>query len=134
MSRNGWVSVGFICRSVSICLFLSLIFTSKEFISSFDHSAVNLIVGWQVLIVSINCFRKSPCPQMKNISSIYLHHMHGCSSMSSKILSSWSAINIIAYSGANLVSIAVPLNCFKVFSSNWKMLFFKRISTSLRCI
>ena len=39
--------------------------------------------------------------------------MRGCSSMSSKILSSRSAINRIAYGGANLVPIAVPLNCFK---------------------
>ena len=35
--------------------------------------------------------------------------------MSSKILSSRSAINIIAYSGTNLVPIAVPLNCFNFF-------------------
>ena len=51
--------------------------------------------------------------------------MHGCSSMSSKILSSVSSINRIAYGGANLVQIAVPLNCFKVFLLIWKMLFFK---------
>ena len=35
-----------------------------------------------------------------------------------KIFYSRSAINIIAYDGANLVPNAVPLNCFKVFSLN----------------
>ena len=125
------MSVGFICRSVSSCLFLSLILISKKFISSFDHSAVNLIVVWQALSVWKNCFNESsPCSQMKNISSTYLHHMRGCSSMSSKILSSRSALNIIAYGGANLVTIVVPLNCFKFFSLNWKTLFFKTISAS----
>ena len=109
------MSVGFICRSVSSCLFLSLALTSKKFISSFDHSAVNLIVGWQTLSVSINCFKESfPYSQMKNISSIYLYHVYGSSSMSSKILSSRSVINIIAYGGANVVRITVPLNCFQV--------------------
>ena len=133
--NDSWLAVilsaGFICRSVSSCLFLSLTLTSKKFISSFDHSAVNLIVGWEALSVSINYFKESsPCSQMKNISSIYLHHLRGCSSVSFKILSTRSAINIIAYGGANLVPIAVPLNCFKVFSLNWKMLFFKTISAS----
>ena len=56
--------------------------------------------------------------------------MRGCSSLSSKILSSRSAINRIAYGGANLVPIAVPLTLFKVFSLNWKMLFLKTISGS----
>ena len=44
---------------------------------------------------------------MKNISSTYLHYIRACSSMSSKILSSRSVINIIAYSGANLVPIHI---------------------------
>ena len=65
---------------------------------------------------SINCFKESsPCSQIKNTSSIYLHCMRGCISMSHKILSPRSAINRIAYSGTNFVPIAVPLNCFKVF-------------------
>ena len=67
---------------------------------------------------------------MKNISSIYLYHMRGFSSIYFKMLSSRSAINIIAYGGANLVPIAVPLNCFKVFSLNRKILLFKTISAS----
>ena len=80
-STNWRVSVGLICRSVSSCLFFSLTLTSKKFISFFDHSAVNLIVGWKALVVSINCFKEfSPRSQMKNIPSIYLHHMCGCSS------------------------------------------------------
>ena len=66
---------------------------------------------------------------MKSIS-INLHHMHGCSSMSSKILFSRSAINIIAYSGTNLVLNAVTLNFFNVFSLNRKMLFSETISAS----
>ena len=128
-SRNWWVSVGVICRSVSSCLFLSLTLTSQKCISSFDHSAINLIVRWEPLSVSINCFKESsPCTQMKNISSIYLHQMRCCSSISCNILSSRSTINRMAYGEANLVHIAVPLNCFKVFSLNWKMLLFKAIS------
>ena len=125
------MSVGFICRSVSSCLFLSLTLTSKKFISSFDHFELNLIVGWQALSVSINYFKESYlCSQMKEISLIYLHHMRGCSSMPFKIISSRSVINMIAYGGANLLPIAVSLNCFKVFSLNWMMSFFKTISGS----
>ena len=56
--------------------------------------------------------------------------MRECSSMSSKILSSLSAINRITYGVTNLVPIAVTLNYFKVFSLNWKMLFFKAISAT----
>ena len=56
--------------------------------------------------------------------------MRECSSMSSKILSSLSAINRITCDVTNLVPIAVTLNYFKVFSLNWKMLFFKAISAT----
>ena len=43
------MSVSFIGRSVSSCLFLSITLTSKNCICSFDDSTVNLIVGWQAL-------------------------------------------------------------------------------------
>ena len=44
--------------------------------------------------------------------------MRGFSLVSFKTLSSKSAINIVAFGGANLVPIVAPLNCFKVFSLN----------------
>ena len=123
--------VGLTCRSAPSCLFLSLTLTSKMFISPLDHSAVNLIVGWKALSVSINYFKESsPCSQIKNISSICLHHMRGFSSISCKIISSRSPMNRMAYGGANVVPFAIPLYCFNVFSMNWKSLFFKTISAS----
>ena len=130
--KNWWVSFGFICRSVSICLFLSLTLATKNVVSSFDHSAVNVIVWWQALSVSINYFKESSsCSQMKNISLMYLQHMRDCSSISSKILSSRSTrMDIIPYGGTSLVPIAVPFNCFKVFSLTWKNLFSKTSSAS----
>ena len=125
------MSAGLICSSVPIWLFLRLILTSEKFISWFNHSAVNLIVEWESLSFSINCFEESsPCFQMENISSIYLHHIRGYRSMTSKILSSISAINTFAYGGANLVPIAVALNCIKVVSLKWKILLFKTSSES----
>ena len=117
--------------SVSSFLFLSLTLISKRLLSYLDHSAVNLIVGWKALSVSINYFKEStPCSQIKNMSSICLHHMRGFSSISCKIISSRSRMNRIAYGGANVVLIAIPLYCFNVFSMNWKLLFFKKISAS----
>ena len=50
---------------------------------------------------------------MKNAPSVYLQHLFGCSSMSSKILSSRSVINIIAYGGTKVVPVDVSYNCFK---------------------
>ena len=61
---------------------------------------------------------------------MYLHHIIGFSSKALRIFSSKSAINKIAYRGANFVPIAVPRTCLKVFSSNSKMLFFSTISGS----
>ena len=46
---------------------------------------------------------------MKNAPSVYLQHLFGCSSMSSKILSSRSVISITAYGGANVVPIDLSL-------------------------
>ena len=102
------MSVGLTCKSVWSWLFLRLTLTSKKFISSLDHSAVNLIVGWKAISVSVTFFQESSSSsQIKNIPSIYLHHMCGCSLMPSRILSSRSAINSIAYGEANLVPITV---------------------------
>ena len=42
-----------------------------------------------------------------------------------------SAINKLAYGGTNVVLIAVPHNCLKVFSLNSKMLFFNTISVGV---
>ena len=101
------------CKSVSCYLLLNLTLTSKKFISFFEYSTVNLVVGWKVLSVLINCFKA--CLQIKNVSSIYLHHMCGYISMFSKIFSSRVAIKRIAYGGPNLVPIAVPCKCLKLF-------------------
>ena len=82
--------------------------------------------------VLINCFKESsPRSQIKNISSIYLHHVHGCCLMSFKIPSLRSVMNIIVHGEANVLPIAVTLVCFKVFSLNWKMLLFKTIKFQL---
>ena len=48
---------------------------------------------------------------------MYLHQKRGCSSMSYKILFSRSTTNRIAYGGANLVPIDIPLNSFKMLKN-----------------
>ena len=58
-SRSWWVLVGLICKSVSSCLYLSLKLAPKKFISSFDYSAVNLIMRWKPLSVSLHCLKIS---------------------------------------------------------------------------
>ena len=45
---------------------------------------------------------------------MYLHRIIGFSSKAFRIFSSKSAINKIAYEGANFVPIAVPRTCLKV--------------------
>ena len=108
------MSASWFGMSVSSCLYHSLTLISKTFISSSHHFAVNLIVGWKALSVSIDYFKESSaCSHMKNAPSVYLQHLFGCSSMSSKILSSRSVISITAYGGANVVPIDLSLNCFK---------------------
>ena len=52
----------------------------------------------------------------KKMSSMYLHHIIGFSSKASRIFSSKSAINKIAYGEANFVPIAVP--CTKNNNNN----------------
>ena len=70
---------------------------SKKYISSFDHSAVSLILGWQALSVSMNCFKESsPFSQMKNTSSIYLHH-------------------IVSHDGENFTNCCTSLTVLKFF-------------------
>ena len=64
------------------------------------------------------------------VSSMYRHHVRGFLSQSLKIFSSKSLIYIIAYDGAILVPVAVPLNCLwkEVLCSN--ILFFKMHSAN----
>ena len=64
------------------------------------------------------------------MSSMYLYHRYGLSSISLKISSSNSAINNILYGGANFVPIAVPRFYFKVFSIKVKILFLRTTSAS----
>ena len=85
---------------------------------------MNFIVGCFSFKYSINSLSfSSPCSQRKKMSSMYLQHRYGLSSISLKISSSNSAINNIIYGGANFVPIAVPRFCFKVFSLKVKILF-----------
>ena len=99
--------------------------TSKRSTFSFDQSAINLIVGWNELILLINSFNNSsPCSQIKNISPIYLHQTLGFFLTSLKIFSSKGFIISIAYGRANFVPIVVPRICLSVLSENSKMLFF----------
>ena len=72
----------------------------------------------------------SPCSKRKKMSSIYLHHKYGSSSILLKISSSNAAINNILYGGANFVPIAVHRFCFKVFSLKVKILFLRTTSAS----
>ena len=72
----------------------------------------------------------SSCSQRKKMSSMYLHHRYGLSSISLKISFSNSAINNILYGGANFVPTAVPRFCFKVFSIKVKTLFLRTTSAS----
>ena len=89
------------------------------------------MVGCFSFKCSINCLSFShPCSQRKKMSSVYLHHRYGFSSVSLKISSSNSAINSILYGGAYFVPVAVIHLCFKVFSLKAKILFLKTSSAS----
>ena len=79
-----------------------------------DFSPTIPPVGKAVISVLINCFKA--CSQIKNISSIYLHHMCHYSSMFSKFFSWSAAIKRIACGGTNLVPVAVSCNCLKFIS------------------
>ena len=108
--------------------------TSKKFIDLCDHSAVNFIIGW-IERFSLRVFTKflnfsSPCSQIKEVSSIYLHHKYGLLSTILGIFFSSYAINKILQGEANFVAIAVPLFCFKVFSLKLKILCFKTNSAN----
>ena len=61
---------------------------------------------------------------------MYLHHRHGCSSISLKISSSNPIINNILYGGANFAPIAVSCFSVKFFSLKVKILFLRTISAS----
>ena len=99
-------------KSVSITPSTRDTVTFKKLIEVFDLSAVNLMVGCTLLILSTNGFNLfSPCSHKKNMSSIYLHHKHGLYPDSFIIFSSCSVINKMLYGGANFVPIVVPRFC-----------------------
>ena len=111
----------------------NLTLISKKLIVSFEYSAVNFIVGWKVFNLLRNlCRDSSPCSQIKKMSSTYLHHIIGFSSKAFRIFFSKSAINKIAYEGANFVPIAVPRTCLEVFWSNSKVVFSTISASSMR--
>ena len=90
--------------------------TSKKLIEIFDHSAVNFMVRYTLLIWTINDFNL--IFHKKNILSMYLHHKYGLYSDSLMITSSSFATNKMLYGGASLVPIAVPRFCFSTFFQN----------------
>ena len=107
--------------------------TSKKSIEVFDHSTVNFLVGFTLLILSINDFNLfSPCSHKKNVSSMYLHHKYGLYSDHFIFSYSSSAINKTLYGGTNFVPIAVPRFCLNVSFQNVNMLFFN--TTSVKSI
>ena len=113
------LSVSLTYKSVAITPSIRDTLTSKKLIEVFDFSAVNLMLGCTLLILSINDFNLfSPCSHKKNILSMYLHYRYCLYSDSFVIFSSISAINKMLYRGANLVPIAVPYFCLSVFFLN----------------
>ena len=72
------MSIGLTNRSVDSTPFSRVTPTSKKLTFSFDQYALNLIVGCNKLISMINNFsNSSPCSQINNYSSIYLHQTFG---------------------------------------------------------
>ena len=72
------MSVGLMLRSVVKRPLASTVnLVSKNETGFEDHSAVNLIEGWNSFI-DFNAFKRSlPCSQMAKMSSMYLHHVEG---------------------------------------------------------
>ena len=92
---------------------------------------MNFIVGCFSFKCSINSLSfSSLCSQRRKMSSMYLHHRHGCSFISLKISSSNPIINNILYGGANFAPIAVPRFSVKFFSLKVKILFLRTTSAS----
>ena len=103
-----WFS-GQICCYVS---FFKIIWASKNATDSFDHSAINLMVGCMLLTSYMYWFRHpSPCGHITKISSIYLHHAVRFMSVISRILFSTLLMKMLADDGAIRVPMAVPWIC-----------------------
>ena len=114
--------------SVSIILSAIDTITSRTFINVFNQSAVNVIVGCILLVLSMKAF-SSPCSQRENISSIYLNHRCGLNSAFRRIFYSSSTINRILYGVASFVPIEVPVFSFNVFLFSYlKILFLNTTS------
>ena len=110
------LSVSLTNKSVSITPSTRDTVTSKKLIEVFDFSAVNLMLGCTLLILSINDFNLfSPCSHKKNMLSMYLHYRYCLYSDSFVIFSPISAINKMLYRGANFIPRAVPHFCLSVF-------------------
>ena len=119
------MSVALTYKSVSITLSIRNTVTSKKLIEVFDHSAVSLMVGCTLLILSVNEFNLfSPCFHKKNISSMFRHDKYGLYSDYFVISSFSSAIKKMPYGGAKFLPIAVPCFYLSVFFPNENMLFF----------
>ena len=125
--------MGFVNRSVVKHPSSMVTLTLWNAIDLLDHSAVNWIFECSLLICSINSIkRSSPCGQIANTSSMYLHQISGSLFPFSKIFLSKSPMNRLAHDGAIRVPIAVPCIWRWCSSSNAK-LFFLRINF-IRCI
>ena len=122
-----WLNVRLTYKSVFITPSIRVTVTSKKLIKVFHHSAVNFLVGWPLLILSINYLQNylfSPCSHEKNMPSSYLHHKYGLCSDSFIISCSRSVINKMLYGCADLVPIAVPCFNSSLFFPNVSVLFF----------
>ena len=83
-------------------------FVSRNVISVYDISAVNLIVWWCLFACSMSCVTWCLCTfQIENISSIYLFQTSGLRALRLRISVSTTAIKMFAKATAILVPMAV---------------------------
>ena len=108
------MSVGFICKSVSIFPCESLTRKSKKGILPVLGSCVNFILGWNWLRFSKNVLSlSSPWGQVKKISSIYRSHVKDLYFCFFK-----NSPSMQAYVGAHLLRMAVTEICCLIWPLN----------------
>ncbi|KAK3576473.1 hypothetical protein CHS0354_028523 [Potamilus streckersoni] len=99
---------------MSVCnLFsTSLVVVSRKTWFELEISAVNFIEGWKLFAFEMKSSRLSlPYCHFISISSIKRTHWYGVRSTDAKSFPSSFPMKMLAYEGAILVPIAVPLIC-----------------------